>query len=121
MAERLQKDVATILKKGRRCVLRCLLRVLMIFRDADSAPCYLLNDLYIKDYCIWIQKELNCRETLASLASALENTQILKSEVGLEIDLIENAAKLVVDETSEMDSNSVLSDQLINGMVSLEI
>ncbi|XP_057562031.1 protein SHQ1 homolog isoform X5 [Hippopotamus amphibius kiboko] len=35
-------------------VLKCLLDIHKIFREND--PAYILNDLYISDYCVWIQK-----------------------------------------------------------------
>ena len=38
---------------------------------AKSDPRYLLNQLYIQDYCTWIQK--SNEETLKSLASGLES------------------------------------------------
>ncbi|XP_016398762.1 protein SHQ1 homolog [Sinocyclocheilus rhinocerous] len=48
------KDVACIFQSGKACVLKCLLAIHKIFREND--PAYILNDLYITDYCIWIQR-----------------------------------------------------------------
>lgn len=42
------------LYSGKACVLKCLLNIHKVFREND--PAYILNDLYITDYCIWIQK-----------------------------------------------------------------
>lgn len=39
---------------GKTFVLKCLLAVHKIFRYNE--PAYILNDLYITDYCIWIQR-----------------------------------------------------------------
>ena len=39
---------------GRRQVLRCLLELHALCREED--PWFLLNDLYLTDYCVWIQK-----------------------------------------------------------------
>ncbi|MEQ2178795.1 hypothetical protein GOODEAATRI_017834, partial [Goodea atripinnis] len=36
------------------CILKCLLDIHKVFREND--PAYILNDLYITDYCIWIQR-----------------------------------------------------------------
>ncbi|PWA23383.1 hypothetical protein CCH79_00016460 [Gambusia affinis] len=47
-------DTAKILQSGKACVLKCLLDIHKIFREND--PAYILNDLYITDYCIWIQR-----------------------------------------------------------------
>uniref|UniRef100_A0A667XT66 Protein SHQ1 homolog n=1 Tax=Myripristis murdjan TaxID=586833 RepID=A0A667XT66_9TELE len=48
------RDTATILQLGKACVLKCLLDIHKVFREND--PAYILNDLYITDYCIWIQR-----------------------------------------------------------------
>lgn len=39
---------------GKACVLRCLLEVHRVFRENE--PAYILNDLYVSDYCVWIQR-----------------------------------------------------------------
>lgn len=39
---------------GKGAVLKCLLDIHKIFQEND--PAYILNDLYISDYCVWIQK-----------------------------------------------------------------
>ena len=39
---------------GKSAVLKCLLDIHRIFQEND--PAYILNDLYISDYCVWIQK-----------------------------------------------------------------
>lgn len=39
---------------GKACVLKCLLDIHKVFREND--PAYILNDLYITDYCVWIQR-----------------------------------------------------------------
>ena len=38
---------------GKQQVLRCLLDIHKIL--GESYPRYILNDLYITDYCVWIQ------------------------------------------------------------------
>ena len=100
-------------------MLKCLLQTLNIFRTADTAPCYLLNDLYINDYCVWIQKALQCDVTLASLASAIEQTKISKSEVGFDLELLEEAAKSVLEEKEEESRSN--SQQLLEELNSLSL
>jgi len=46
-------DVKKIFTRGKRCVLRCLLQIHDTFEHTDTH--YLLNKLYISDYCSWIQ------------------------------------------------------------------
>lgn len=48
------RDTTEILQLGKSAVLKCLLDVHKIFQESD--PAYILNDLYISDYCVWIQK-----------------------------------------------------------------
>ncbi|XP_053155488.1 protein SHQ1 homolog isoform X2 [Hemicordylus capensis] len=51
-------DTVMILQLGKTAILKCLLDIHKIFREND--PAYILNDLYITDYCIWIQKAKIC-------------------------------------------------------------
>lgn len=39
---------------GESVVLKCLLDIYKIFQENDLV--YILNDFYILDYCVWIQK-----------------------------------------------------------------
>nr|KAF6311194.1 SHQ1, H/ACA ribonucleoprotein assembly factor [Myotis myotis] len=48
------RDTIKILQLGKSAVLKCLLDIHKIFQESDQA--YILNDLYISDYCVWIQK-----------------------------------------------------------------
>ncbi|XP_047390683.1 protein SHQ1 homolog isoform X3 [Sciurus carolinensis] len=48
------RDVIKILQLGKSAVLKCLLDIHKILQEND--PAYILNDLYISDYCVWIQK-----------------------------------------------------------------
>jgi len=54
LSMRVVKDLCTILSKGRRMVVKCLLAVHKIFSRSDMY--YLLNRLYITDMCVWIQQ-----------------------------------------------------------------
>lgn len=88
------RDTAKILESGRGCVLKCLLDIHKVFREND--PAYILNDLYITDYCIWIQRVKSKKVT--ALASALQKTSLAKKDLALELEELEKAAKLVQDE-----------------------
>ncbi|XP_042307636.1 protein SHQ1 homolog isoform X3 [Sceloporus undulatus] len=58
LVTRALNDTIMILQLGKSAVLKCLLDIHKIFREND--PAYILNDLYITDYCIWIQKAKLC-------------------------------------------------------------
>ncbi|NWU96985.1 SHQ1 protein, partial [Upupa epops] len=54
LVTRAVRDTVMILQLGKAAVLKCLLDIHKIFLEND--PAYILNDLFITDYCIWIQK-----------------------------------------------------------------
>lgn len=88
------RDTIKILQLGKSAVLKCLLDVHKIFQEND--PAYILNDLYISDYCIWIQKAKS--KKLAALADALKAVSFSKAQLGLELQELEAAALLVQEE-----------------------
>lgn len=88
------RDTARIFRSGKACILKCLLDVHRIFREND--PAYILNDLYITDYCVWIQKVKSKR--LCALAAALGEARVRKEELGLDLELLEQAALLTLQE-----------------------
>ncbi|XP_078270008.1 protein SHQ1 homolog [Rhinoraja longicauda] len=92
------EDVVLILQLGKAAVLKCLLAIHQVFRESD--PAYLLNDLYITDYCIWIQKVKS--KKLTSLAESLRNVKVTKSDLGFELKELEKAALLVQEEENQI-------------------
>uniref|UniRef100_A0A8C1XJ38 Protein SHQ1 homolog n=1 Tax=Cyprinus carpio TaxID=7962 RepID=A0A8C1XJ38_CYPCA len=91
------KDVACIFQSGKACVLKCLLAIHKIFREND--PAYILNDLYITDYCIWIQR-VKSKHVLA-LAESLHNAKLQKNHLALELEILEQAAELELKEEDD--------------------
>ncbi|XP_059800319.1 protein SHQ1 homolog [Hypanus sabinus] len=92
------EDAVLILQLGKSAVLKCLLAIHKIFRESD--PAYLFNDLYITDYCIWIQKVKS--KKLALLAKSLQNVKVMKSDLGFELRELEEAALLVQQEENKI-------------------
>lgn len=88
------RDTIKILQLGKSAVLKCLLDVHKIFQEND--PAYILNDLYISDYCVWIQKAKS--KKLAALAEAMKAVSLSKAQLGLELQELEAAALLVQEE-----------------------
>lgn len=54
VTRRVLADVAKILFLGKRCLLKCFLRLHHLFEHTDQH--YILNKLYISDYCVWLQR-----------------------------------------------------------------
>ncbi|NWJ07133.1 SHQ1 protein, partial [Crypturellus undulatus] len=100
-------DAVMILQLGKGAVLKCLLDIHKIFREND--PSYILNDLFITDYCIWIQRIKS--KKLAALAESLQKTTLTKSHTGLELEELEAAAVLVQEEESKLKAAGSVSKQ----------
>ncbi|XP_052578002.1 protein SHQ1 homolog [Peromyscus californicus insignis] len=94
------RDTVKILQLGKSAVLKCLLDVHKIFQEND--PAYILNDLYISDYCVWIQKAKS--KKLAALAEALKAVSLSKAQLGLELQELETAALLVQEEETAREA-----------------
>lgn len=100
------EDVQRILKTGKKCTLKCLLKIHeLLNRTVDLR--YILNDLYITDYCVWIQTVSD--KSLNNLGESIKQavTEISKEDVGLDIVLLEKAAEetLKEDELRKLTSN----------------
>ncbi|XP_064217983.1 protein SHQ1 homolog isoform X1 [Aotus nancymaae] len=101
------RDTIKILQLGRSAVLKCLLDIHKIFQEND--PAYILNDLYISDYCVWIQKVKS--KKLAALAEALKEVSLTKAQLGLELEELEAAALLVQEEETALKAAHSVSGQ----------
>ena len=88
-------DVIDILNAGQNYVLKCFLEINKLFNESGDGK-YILNDIYITDYCVWLQYVKP--STFKSLASALSNVNVAKSDVDLDLDVLERAAQLAVEE-----------------------
>nr|XP_044610554.1 protein SHQ1 homolog [Equus asinus] len=101
------RDTVKILQLGESAVLKCLLDIHKIFQEND--PAYILNDLYISDYCVWIQKAKS--KKLAALAEALKEVSVTKAQLGLELEELEAAARLVQEEETALKAAHSASRQ----------
>eukprot|EP01080_Neovahlkampfia_damariscottae_P009903 gene9903-2225_t len=84
------KDVSKVLKLGKTFVLKCLLDIKDIFEHDQEK--YLLNKLFIDDYCIWIQKTND--SMLFKLGDKIEEKckSIQKLDTGYRLDVLEKIA-----------------------------
>ncbi|XP_076105320.1 protein SHQ1 homolog [Mytilus galloprovincialis] len=88
-AVRVHHDTVQILNGGRQTLLKCLLDIHRCF--SETYPHYLLNDLYITDYCVWIQSADS--KQIQSLTDAIQKLNLKKVDVGLDLSLIESQTK----------------------------
>lgn len=97
LAMKVLGDVNCILKLGKKHILKCLLEIYVMFNNSE--PRYLLNQLYIRDYIIWIQKAFESQ--IKSLSAALDKIVLCKADVSLDLNELEMAADLVQKEEEE--------------------
>ncbi|XP_056380607.1 protein SHQ1 homolog isoform X2 [Hyla sarda] len=95
------QDTSVLLRTGKAAILKCLLDIHSIFQEND--PAYILNDLYITDYCIWIQKVKS--KKLSGLSDCLQATTVSKADLGLELEELEEAATLVQEEEKLLEAS----------------
>ncbi|XP_063797101.1 protein SHQ1 homolog [Pseudophryne corroboree] len=88
------QDAGSLLRLGKAAVLKSLLDIHAIFQAND--PAYILNDLYITDYCIWIQKVKS--KKLSALSDCIQAASIAKADLGFDLEELEEAANLVQEE-----------------------
>ncbi|NXX95767.1 SHQ1 protein, partial [Centropus bengalensis] len=100
-------DTVMILQLGKSAVLKCLLDIHKIFMEND--PAYILNDLFITDYCIWIQKAKS--KKLAALSESLRKAPLTKSHIGFELEELEAAAVLVQEEERVLKAAGTVTRQ----------
>ncbi|XP_039653435.1 protein SHQ1 homolog isoform X1 [Perca fluviatilis] len=118
MVSAVVRDTTKILQSGKACVLKCLLDIHKVFREND--PAYILNDLYITDYCIWIQRVKS--KKMSALAATLQKASLQKKDLELALEELEQAAAMVAEEeegeqgasdcsSASSDSSSDSSDE----------
>ena len=68
-----------------------MLKVRSHFESCDAAPYYLLNRLYIDDYCTWLQKVNHVNdEDLKDLAGRIRRCKTTKLDLGWDLEALEN-------------------------------
>jgi len=85
------EDVAEILSLGTKYTLKSMLKVRSHFESCDAAPYYLLNRLYIDDYCTWLQKINHVSDgDLKDLAGRVRECKTTKLDLGWDLEALEN-------------------------------
>lgn len=97
---RVLEDVKFIVSQGRPVILKCLLGLFDVLRKHEFY--YLHNNVYIKDYCLWIQF---CSDKhIEKLDQALKNISILKSDIPFPLEQFETIfSKGLTAEESESE------------------
>jgi len=111
LARKVLADVAKILFLGKRAILKCLLQLRSTFEHTDTH--YLLNKVFVDDYCVWVQNGLQ-HEQLQAFAKAYNAAKgsieklphAGKELMGFFLPEIETWAQEREEEMSESDSDS---------------
>lgn len=107
LSQRVLKDLIKIMKNGRKCIIKTFIKIREIFIDGDCR--YILNDLYINDYIVWLQY-VN-EDKIKKLASFIEKIKITKEMVDLDLECIELSGHLALEhEENQYISNEENSD-----------
>jgi len=102
LARKIISDVKRIFLLGRRWILRCLLELHSVLQSDENK--YILNDLYITDLCIWLQKAKKKR--ILSICNKLQCIQISKDDMNFHLSNVEKQTNEWVDESSGDEEDS---------------
>ncbi|CAH2059451.1 unnamed protein product, partial [Iphiclides podalirius] len=92
LCKKVHDDLVSMFKKGKKFIIKCVISIFTMFH-ANTDARYILNQLYIKDYLIFLQK---CRsEELDELCNNIANVEILKKDLDLELEELEAAGEIV--------------------------
>lgn len=112
------KDTHNIIELGRAAVLKCFLDIHRLLNEEGDLH-YFLNDLYITDYCVWLQSVKE--STFKKLAEALRQQQITKADIDLELDLLERAACSALDDEKQEIEACNVDEQLNDNLSSMNL
>jgi hypothetical protein len=102
-------DVVNVLQRGKFFVVRCLLSMHAILAKAECHY-YLLNTLYVEDYCVWMQQQSDhLLQDVASALATVAETRFHRSNkdaCGWALDLMEKM--LFEEHTEDEDREEIL-------------
>ncbi|KAF8968360.1 SHQ1 protein-domain-containing protein [Flammula alnicola] len=107
LVEKCREDVAGILQKGKRTVMRCLLEMKNIFDHHEVY--YIYSKIWIDDFCVWIQADAD-DGILQLLGKNLMEVKVDKALIGWDLDVIEMAAKQALERESDSDDETTETD-----------
>ncbi|XP_008560549.1 protein SHQ1 homolog [Microplitis demolitor] len=98
LSMKILEDVKIMIKLGKKFIVKRLCEIYDLFNNSYE-PRYVLNQLYIRDYLIWLQQVPE--SVIESMAGELETVGIKKEDVGLDLVELEAAAWSVLKEEEE--------------------
>jgi protein SHQ1 len=121
LAEACRRDVAGLLCKGRRTIVRCLLEMKKILDHHDIY--YIYSKIWVEDFCVWTQAYARfvnvdfplytvvycaCArdDKLQELATCLETSMMEKSLLGWDLEKLEAVTHQAQDRDDDSDDES---------------
>lgn len=113
LCNKVKNDLVSLFRKGKKFIIKCMIEIHQMFNNSNDAR-YILNQLYIKDYLVFLQK---CRsEEFTELFNNIVNVEIMKRDLGLELEELEAAAHMV-----QQDEIDVLENEMAIRMASMSL
>lgn len=108
LAMHVLRETVALLVRGKRVVLRALLALYRVVEKSETQ--YLLNTLYVQDYCVWVQSVDDA--TLVALGEHLQThvNAFTKAATGWALDDMEQRLLEADDEEEEEESSSEEED-----------
>lgn len=100
LAEACRFDVAQLLLRGKRTVIRCLLEMKHILDHHEVY--YVYSKVWVDDFCSWTQASAS-DEVLNDLGNILEKTKVKKDVIGWDLEKLEAATHDAINH--EVDSD----------------
>jgi protein SHQ1 len=100
LCQRVQKDVAQLLARGTRAVTRRLLAAKKILDSHDVY--YVYSKIWVDDFCTWLTSHTTDAE-LKALSSRVTSTRIAKSDIGWDLEELEQAAQDTQPDSDDED------------------
>ncbi|XP_013084553.2 protein SHQ1 homolog [Biomphalaria glabrata] len=118
--EKVLSDVKSIFNVGKLQILKCLLGIHSVLLESEVK--HPLNDLYITDYCVWIQ--IADAQKIKTMSEALSNIAVSKSDLNFKLEEMEaDAMKLMAenDDTETEDEKVCSLMKAFDKVVTLKI
>lgn len=107
LSEKCLLDLINLMRLDIKAIIKVLIEIRKIFIDTDCR--YILNDLYINDYIVWLQYVDN--KKIEGLAACLQKLKISKEMLNLDLECIELAGRLALENSESDDLNQDEQDK----------
>ncbi|KRZ67809.1 Protein SHQ1 -like protein [Trichinella papuae] len=78
-----------------------------LYRQSCCIEMYVLNELYLNDYCVWIQGKTD--EFLIKIAEQMKEIKVEKKDLQLDLDVVETAGQLALED----QKNGIVKDERV--------